>query len=288
MVPDRHAWQVARARCLFGPTSRASRGRSHTRRAILSAVPPATPRTRATTLAIVPALNERESISRVITRLRTEVPDLDVVVIDDGSTDDTAEIARRAGALVVQLPFNLGVGGALRTGLKFARRNGYARVIQVDADGQHDTSHIERLLAALDDGAELAVGSRFTEDSGAYDVGVVRRVAMVVLSRLVSTLLGHTIADTTSGFRAFGPRAIDLLADRYPRDYLSDTVETLLIVGYRGLRITEVPVQMHDRAGGLPSARNLKLAYHYVRMVLVITATASFNARRARRIEGAS
>lgn len=236
----------------------------------------------------MPALNERESISRVITRLRTEVPDLDVVVIDDGSTDDTAEIARRAGALVVQLPFNLGVGGALRTGLKFARRNGYARVIQVDADGQHDTSHIERLLAALDDGAELAVGSRFTEDSGAYDVGVVRRVAMVVLSRLVSTLLGHTIADTTSGFRAFGPRAIDLLADRYPRDYLSDTVETLLIVGYRGLRITEVPVQMHDRAGGLPSARNLKLAYHYVRMVLVITATASFNARRARRIEGAS
>jgi glycosyltransferase involved in cell wall biosynthesis len=246
-------------------------------------------RTRAKTLVVIPALNEQECIGAVISALLRDMPDVDVVVIDDGSTDDTSAVAQAAGAQVVQLPFNLGVGGALRAGLKFARRNGYERVVQVDADGQHDASHITDLLAALDTGAALAVGSRFTEDAGEYAVGRTRRLAMVILSRMVSTLLGQRIHDTTSGFRAFGPAAIALLADRYPRDYLSDTVETLLIVGYRGHRITEVPVQMHDRAGGLPSARNLKLAYHYLRMVLVIGATISFNGRRsARHLERSS
>lgn len=241
----------------------------------------------ARTLAIIPALNERECIGAVIEHLRDSLPEVDVVVVDDGSTDDTAAVAAAAGARVVQLPFNLGVGGALRAGLKFARRNGYTHAVQVDADGQHDPSHVRQLLDALDAGAALAVGSRFVRDAGDYEVGLVRRLAMRLLSWLVAILLGQRIEDTTSGFRAFGPEAIEMLADRYPRDYLSDTVETLLLVGYRGLPIVEVPVQMHGRAGGLPSARNARLAYHYVRMVLVIGATASLNARRARRPGGA-
>lgn len=235
------------------------------------------------TLAIVPALNEEASISAVIADLRRDAPDLGVLVVDDGSTDATALVAREAGADVVSLPFNLGVGGALRTGFKYARAHGYSRVVQVDADGQHDVTAIAQLLRALDAGAELAVGSRFNTGDVGYQVGAIRRLAMQALCWVVSSLLGQRVTDTTSGFRAFGPGAIGILADRYPRDYLSDTVETLLLVGYRGLLIAEVPVRMNARTGGLPSARNFRLVYHYLRMIVVIGATVSLRARRARR-----
>lgn len=250
---------------------------------------PTSPTTRGLprTLVIIPALNERESIADVILGLGEHMPEVDVVVVDDGSTDDTAKVAAAAGAHVVRLPFNLGVGGALRAGLKYAARNGYDRAVQVDADGQHDCAHVRALLIAIDQGAELAVGSRFTTGSGDYEVGRIRQFAMRIMSWLVTLLLAQRIADTTSGFRAFGPKSIELLADRYPRDYLSDTIETLLLIGYAGLPIVEVPVQMHDRAGGMPSARNIRLAYHFLRMLVVIGATASLDARRTRRLDGA-
>jgi glycosyltransferase involved in cell wall biosynthesis len=192
----------------------------------------------------------------------------DVVVVDDGSTDRTGHRARAAGATVLSLPFNLGVGGAIRTGLRFAAAAGYERVVQLDGDGQHEAAMAKRLLARLEEGdVDLVVGSRFAEG---YAVGRGRRVIMRVLSRLVSRRLGAPITDTTSGFRALGSRAIVLFARDYPVDYLSDTVEALLLAGDAHLAVAEVDVQMRPRQAGNPSASALKSAYHLVRLLLVV------------------
>ena len=184
-------------------------------------------------LIVIPALNEAETIGRVIDDA-IETLRADVLVIDDGSTDATAGVARAAGATVLSHPFNLGVGGAIRTGLRYAALRGYERVVQIDADGQHLPSEAARLLARLDDdGVDLVVGSRFAagyaRTAAGYDVSLLRRLSMRMLSRLVSRRLHTPISDTTSGFRAFGPKALEVFAPAYPSAYLSDTVEALLI-----------------------------------------------------------
>jgi glycosyltransferase involved in cell wall biosynthesis len=232
-------------------------------------------------LILIPALNEEQSLPAVLEALRRDVPECDVLVIDDGSSDGTADVARRAGVLLARLPYNLGVGGAMRTGFRFAADAGYLRAVQFDADGQHDVAAIPRLLAALDGGNDLVIGSRFADATTTYKPGRVRGGAMGMLRRLVSLLAGQRFTDTSSGFRAYSRTAIEYFARAFPLEYLSDTVESLLLAVYAGMRVSEVPVTMQKRAAGLASTRNLRLAYHYVRMLAVLATMASRRHRQA-------
>lgn len=251
--------------------------------------PPAGSAGRTRTLVIIPAFNEEASLPRVLEELATAGTDLDVLVVDDGSTDRTAEVARDAGAMVAPLPFNLGVGGALRTGFKFAVAREYDRALQLDADGQHDPGDIERLLAGLDEGADMVIGSRFvstepTDAAGsggsAYRVGRVRGGGMRLLRFAVRALAGKAITDTSSGFRAFSQPMLAFFSTNYPIDYLGDTVEALILAVYGGFEVAEIPVVMRERSAGQPSSRNLRLVYHYVRLVIALTMTAPVKLRR--------
>ena len=164
-------------------------------------------------------------------------PDADILVVNDGSTDLTAQEAQEAGARVVSLPVNVGVGGAMRTAFLYAQREGYQALVQVDADGQHDPADLDRLLTGLKD-ADIVVGTRFHPES-MYFVGGPRRWAMVLLSKALSWMNKGTISDPTSGFRSAGPKAIELFAIEYPADYLGDTVGSLSIAIRQGLVIHE-------------------------------------------------
>lgn len=223
-------------------------------------------------LVIIPALNESETLPKVLGELRATGAGYDVLVVDDGSTDDTAEVARRAGAAVAVLPFNLGIGGALRTGFRYAVQHRYDAAVQLDADGQHDPAQIGVLLDALD-GADLVIGSRFG-GTASYEVGRTRRGAMRLLEFSLRLLSGRTFSDTSSGFRAFAPPVLEYFARSYPSEYM-ESVEALLAASYEGFRITEVPVTMHQRAGGTPSTMRVKLVYHYVRLLVTLAARAS-------------
>lgn len=223
-------------------------------------------------LIVIPALNEEDALPAVLAELRQTLPGADVVVIDDGSTDATAEVAASGGAVALRLPFNLGIGGALRTGFRYAMDNGYRRAVQFDADGQHDPTEVKTMIDRLDDGADLVIGSRFANGETDYEVGRVRRRAMRVLGLTVRILSGQIFTDTSSGFRAFGPSALDLFARTYPVDYM-ESVEALVMACASGLAVVEVPVQMRIRAGGQPSNRRLRLVYHYSRLLLVIILT---------------
>ena len=231
------------------------------------------------TLVIVPAYNEEAALPATVADLHRLQQDLSIVVVDDGSVDRTAQVARDGGATVVSLPFNLGVGSAVRTGLRFAVEHGYRRAVVFDADGQHDARTIPDLLAALDRGADVALASRFGEGTEAYRVSKLRRAAMRFLGRFVHHLTGQTISDPTSGFRAFDEPAIRLLARAYPVEYLADTVEVLLILSSAGLRVEEVPSSMRARSAGLPSNRRLKLVANYLRVVVGLAGAAVFRAR---------
>jgi glycosyltransferase involved in cell wall biosynthesis len=231
------------------------------------------------TLVIIPAKDEEASLPRVLAALRAAEPDLDVVVVDDGSSDGTALAARRSGAVVLSLPFNLGIGGALRTGFRYAVRNGYQRGLQLDGDGQHDPTEIRLLLAALDAGADMAVGNRFGGPGQSYQLGRVRARAMGLLRFFVRQFSGKRFADTSSGFRAFNRDVLEFFARDYPAEYL-ESVEALLLACGEGFRVDEVPVQMRHRDQGAPSHRRLTLLYHYLRVLLVITATASRRRQR--------
>ena len=215
----------------------------------------------------MPALNEAEAVGAVVEGVLGRLP-ADVLVVDDGSTDSTGAVASEAGAMVLRHPYNVGVGAALRTGFRFARLHGYDRVLQVDGDGQHDVDHALAMLARLDQGdCDLVVGSRF---GSGYKVGIVRRLAMRLLSRVVSRRIGVRVEDTTSGFRAFGPRAVERFATSYPSAYLSDTVEALLLAGDWGLQVDVVPVAMRPRTTGVASAGRVRSAIMLLRLLLVV------------------
>lgn len=209
---------------------------------------PGTPRN---PLVVVPALNEEASVEAVLSDLRRLLPDVPCVVVDDGSSDATATVAEAAGAVVLRLPYNLGVGGAMRTGFRYARDHGYDVVVQVDADGQHDPQYIPRLMQGLDD-ADIVIGARFA-GVGDYVARGPRRWAMRLLARTVSTTAGRPLSDVTSGFKAMGPRAVRLFAHTYPAEWLGDTVEALVIAARSGLVIAQQPIQMRPRAAGQPS-----------------------------------
>ena len=231
----------------------------------------------------MPAYNEEQAVSSTLAELVAIIAELgikiDVVVVDDGSRDATAEVARRAGAVTLRLPFNTGVGGAVRTGLRFAEQQRYDRAVVVDADGQHDPRSIPALLTRLDTGTDVVVGSRFLDPATTHHVGWPRRGAMRFLGAVVRRITGQRLSDVTSGYRAFSDAAIRLLAREYPSEYLADTVEVLLIAHHAGLTLDEVAVTMRPRTVGVASSRSLSSTFNYLRLLVEI---ASGGYRRSR------
>lgn len=227
-----------------------------------------TPDTLTRTLVVMPAFNESASVRAVVAEVLAALPDVTCLVVDDGSSDETAAEARAGGALVAVLPFNLGVGGAMRTGFRYARDHGFSTVVQVDADGQHDPAGIPALLAELAT-ADLVLGARFA-GTGDYRVRGPRQWAMKVLSSVISRIARTRLTDTTSGFRASGPRAIELFAEHYPAEYLGDTIESLVIAVRAGCVVRQVPVAMRPRAGGRPSHDPFKAAAYLARACMAL------------------
>ncbi|MEQ4518480.1 glycosyltransferase family 2 protein [Pseudarthrobacter sp. B907] len=219
-------------------------------------------------LVIMPAWNEAEAIGQTVREVLATSDRYDVVVVNDGSTDNTAEEAAAAGAAVLHLPFNLGVGGAMRAGFKYARRFGYQQVIQVDSDGQHDPRNIEEVLAGLEH-ADISIGARFA-DRGNYTVSGPRKWAMVFLARVISALAKTRLTDVTSGFRAGNERAISQYLDHYPAEYLGDTIDSLVVAVRSGCRVTQVPVEMRARQGGKPSHNPTKAAVYLGRSIFAL------------------
>jgi glycosyltransferase involved in cell wall biosynthesis len=220
-------------------------------------------------VAIVPALNEEATVSRVIDELRAFDPGFDIVVIDDGSGDHTAAVAEEKGARVLRLPFNLGIGGAVQTGFRFALENDYDLAVRVDGDGQHDPSQLARILEPVLAGeADIAVGSRFAAAAGGYRSSLSRRVGIRVLAWTVSRIVGQRVTDTTSGFQAVNRRGIALFARDYPHDY--PEVEATVMVFRHRLRLCEVPVTMRERGGGRSSITALRSIYYMIKVLLAI------------------
>lgn len=221
-------------------------------------------------LVILPAWNEQEALPAVLDDLQTALPTVDILVVNDGSTDRTGEVARRGRTMVLDLPINLGVGGAMRAGYKFAWREGYDVAIQLDADGQHDPREVPNLLTAMmSEQADVVIGARFAGE-GAYSVRGPRRWAMRVLSVVLSKVARTRLTDTTSGFKASNRRAIALFSREYPAEYLGDTIESLVISARSGLRVRQVGVSMRPRAGGTPSHNPLKAALFLARAILAL------------------
>ncbi|MEV7637516.1 glycosyltransferase family 2 protein [Pseudarthrobacter enclensis] len=223
---------------------------------------------RSGTLIIMPAWNEAEVIGDTVRNVRRVVPQHDVLVIDDGSHDDTALIAEEAGAAVVRLPFNLGVGGAMRTGFKYAIRHGYTAAIQVDSDGQHDPLDIDRVLAGLQE-ADISIGARFA-GRGSYEAKGPRRWAMAVLAMVISKVAKTPLTDVTSGFRAANERALHQYIDHFPAEYLGDTIDSLVVAIKSGCRVVQIPVEMKVRQAGTPSHSPLKAMIYLARSGLVL------------------
>lgn len=219
-------------------------------------------------LVVVPAFNEEEIVGATVREIKSTLPEFTCLVIDDGSIDETSSYARQAGAEVISLPYNLGVGGAMRVGFKFALAHDYDVVVQIDADGQHNPAEVHLLLQQLDN-FDLAIGARFA-GNGNYEAKGPRRFAMKILAWSMTRLSGVTLTDTTSGFRASGPTAVSLFAEHYPAEYLGDTVESLVIAVKAGLRVTQVPVKMRERAGGTPSQSPFKASVFLARVGLAI------------------
>jgi glycosyltransferase involved in cell wall biosynthesis len=221
-------------------------------------------------LAIVPAYNEQGMVGRVVRDIKRQAPGFDVVVIDDGSLDNTAAEAEASGATVVRHPFNIGIGGAMQSGFKYALRNGYDVAAQVDGDGQHKPAHLEELLAKLQtsgDEADMVCGSRFRGDPG-YRVPLGRRIGNQIFSVVLTAILRQRITDPTSGFRITNRRGIELFARDYPHDY--PEVEAILMMHAHRLRIHEVPVRMNARGFGRSSIDYPRSAYYMAKVLLAL------------------
>jgi glycosyltransferase involved in cell wall biosynthesis len=226
------------------------------------------PASRHDTLVIMPAWNEAEVIATTVREVLEFGPPCDVLVVDDGSRDNTAALAGEAGAQVLRLPFNMGVGGAMRTGFKYAKSHGYTQVIQVDADGQHDPRDIKAVLDGLRE-ADIAIGARFA-DKGTYTVRGPRKWAMGVLAWSLSRIARTRLTDVTSGFRAANEKAIRQYVDHYPAEYLGDTIDSLVVAVRSGCTVRQVPVSMRERQGGQPSHDPVKAALYLGRSGLAL------------------
>lgn len=217
----------------------------------------------------MPAHNEAANIEAVLNELRALAPPMDIVVINDASTDDTARRAARLGATVVTLPCNLGYGGAVQTGFRYAVEHGYHVGVLMDADGQHDPRGIAALLSVVESGeADLALGSRWL-GSITYDAGRIRRLGMGFFRRVVSNIIGQPITDPTSGFRGCSQRLMRFFAgDNYPSDF--PDADTLIILHYAGFTLKEVPVTIRGRMSGVGMHAGLKPIYYVAKMMLSI------------------
>ena len=219
-------------------------------------------------LVVMPAYNEGASIAAVLTEVLASLPDADVLVVDDGSRDDTARVARQFPVRVASHPFNVGVGGAMRTGFRYAAERGYGVVVQIDADGQHVAGQARALIDATST-ADVVIGSRFASGAG-YEVHPVRFASMRIVAGLMSKVVRSPLTDSTSGFRAFSCSAIELFAQHYPHEYLGDTVESLVLARRTNLRVVEVPVSMRPRLAGSPSQNTLASVGYAGRAVATI------------------
>ncbi len=221
-------------------------------------------------LAVVPAYNEQDSVGTVITAIRERAPQFDVLVVDDGSTDRTAERAQAAGARVLRLPFNLGIGGAVQTGFLYALEHSYEYMAQVDGDGQHEPGELASLRATMDANPMLDVvcGSRFISADSEYPAPISRRTGIHMFAFALSKILGQRITDPTSGFRLYNRRAISLFARDYPHDY--PEVEAILMLHAHRLAMTEVSVKMHQRGTGQSSITKLRSFYYMVKVSLAL------------------
>jgi glycosyltransferase involved in cell wall biosynthesis len=226
-------------------------------------------------LIIVPAYQEEVNIVRVVKSIydaRQQIADaeLDVCVVNDGSKDNTGPAAESTGAIVLHIPYNIGIGGAVQAGFQYAYKNHYDIAIQIDGDGQHDPQFIPSLVRPIvEDNFDLTIGSRFLENlRTGFQSTFARRIGIKIFYWVNSFLIGQKITDNTSGFRAFGKRAIALLAENYPSDYPEP--ETVIILGLRKFRITEVPVVMRERQGGQSSIRPIASIYYMTKVLLSI------------------
>ncbi len=222
-------------------------------------------------LAVVPAYNEAATVGDVVRRIHADAPEWDVLVVDDGSTDSTAAVAQAAGARVLKLPFNLGIGGAVQAGFVFAREHRYAYMAQVDGDGQHDPAELDRLVDHMREHPDLDVvcGSRFLRDNEHHYVAPIsRRTGIHIFAFLLSQFVRQPITDPTSGFRLYNGRAIRLFATDYPHDY--PEVEAVLMLHHHRLRMDEVAVRMYARGGGVSSISSGKSAYYMVKVLLAL------------------
>jgi glycosyltransferase involved in cell wall biosynthesis len=236
------------------------------RQTVLSPVEPQLAKLRR--IAIVPALNEQETIGRLIDEIRAFDPGFEILVVDDGSTDRTAAIAEARGAHVLSLPFNLGIGGAVQTGYLYARANGFELAVQIDGDGQHNPEEVARLVGPVLDGtADMVVGTRFAEGGG-YRGTRLRRVGIHLFAALVSLIVRQRVTDTTSGFRAVNRRGIRLFAADYPHDY--PEVEGTVLLSRHGLKMVEVPVVMRLREEGSSSITTLRSVYYMIKVLLAL------------------
>lgn len=219
-------------------------------------------------LVIIPAFNEEGSVGKVVEEVKTLLPEIDALVVNDGSSDLTSEIAKAKGAIVLDLPFNLGIGGAMQAGYKYAYEKGYDIAIQVDGDGQHDPREIPKLLKVLDkEKVDVAMGSRFIGDSE-YRASMMRRLGSLILAGVISIIVGEKLTDPTSGFRAANRRAIQLFSVNYPQDYPEP--EAMVLLHQYRLKMKEIPVKIEQRYSGESSITKLRSIYYMIKVLLAI------------------
>lgn len=217
-------------------------------------------------LVIVPAYNEQDCIVETVRRIKET--GYDYVVVNDGSKDNTLKLCRENGINVLDLPQNLGIGGAVQAGHKYAQHYGYDIDVQVDGDGQHDPGYIPQLVKMIEDGADLAIGSRFVQETDGFQSTWLRRVGITWLSGLLKLFTGKIVTDPTSGFRASGRRAIELFCENYPMDYPEP--ESIALALENGLSLSETPVNMLERQGGSSSIGGFSSVYYMIKVTLAI------------------
>jgi glycosyltransferase involved in cell wall biosynthesis len=220
-------------------------------------------------LLVVPAWNEADSLPSLLTQLKEYCPQYDVLVVNDGSSDATTSTAKAHGAIVVELPCNLGIGGAVQTGFLYAQRYGYDAVVRLDADGQHPPEEVDHLLARLNVGdVDVVIGSRFLVQGPGFRSSRLRRIGINWLNFLLGSLTRQKITDCTSGFCAYGRKTVAFFATNYPQDYPEP--EGIILLTRNGFRIVEIPVHMRERQTGISSIRGLKPVYYMIKVTLAV------------------
>jgi len=224
-------------------------------------------------LIIVPSYREEKNILHVISGLKKYVPDLDILIIDDGSRDRTQEIARKCGIISIRHPFNMGYGVTIQTGYKYAVKHGYNIVVQFDGDGQHDPQFIRSLISALEDSdSDVVIGSRFLEGGG-YDAPFARKLGIQLFSKIASIITNQKFTDSTSGFQAIGKRAFKFFSmmDNFPYDY--PDADTIITLCFAGFCVREIPVIMHDRKEGKSMTTGFQTLIYVTKMLISIFIT---------------